>query len=125
MIILFLLGDIVDVAIQNYKEAFDILKYFLNRARRGQAGEEDHLRSGQPRFPMFWHAVEYRANIINRISSRPQRPTSPFRMSVPAFIDDRDAKTFELFLGGVTRGQDPDELDGHHLFSGLPARING
>jgi predicted phosphodiesterase len=112
---LILLGDIVDVAIQNYKEAFDIFKYFLNRVAEDKLAKKIIYVPGNHDFDV-WHAVEYQANIINRISSRPQRPTSLFRMSVPAFIDDRDPKTFELFLGGVTRGQDPDEPYGHHLF---------
>jgi len=37
-------------------------------------------------------------------------------MAVPAVIDDRPSAKHELFLGGVTRGQNPDKPYGHHLF---------
>lgn len=112
---LVLLGDIVDVAIQNYKEAFDVFKFFLDQVAQDNLANKIIYVPGNHDFDV-WHTVEYQANIINRISSRPQRPTSLFRMSVPAFIDDRAARTHELYLGGVTRGQDPDRPYGHHLF---------
>jgi UDP-2,3-diacylglucosamine pyrophosphatase LpxH len=112
---LILLGDVIDVAVERYKDAFDIFIFFLNQLVKDNLAKKVLYVPGNHDFDV-WHTVEYQANIINRVSSLPPRQISLLRMAVPAVIDDRPSARYELFLGGVMRGQDPDKPYGHHLF---------
>jgi len=109
---LVLLGDIADVAIKDYKTALDIFKLFLNQVFEDGIAKRILYIPGNHDYDV-WHTIEYQANIINPIIHRPGKPTSLFRMSVPAILDDRPSAKYKFFLGNVTRRPDPKEPYGH------------
>lgn len=96
---LVLLGDIIDVAIEDYKDAFDTFKFFLQEIIKRDITKTIIYIPGNHDYDV-WHAIEYQANIIKRIVDH--RITRLFRMSVPAVLDDR-GDTSAFFLGNVTR----------------------
>ncbi len=113
---LVLLGDIVDVAINEYKIALDIFKRFLSQVHKDGIAERILYIPGNHDYDL-WHAIEYQANIINPIIER--KPTKQFRMSVPAVLDDRQSAKYEILLGNVTRRPDPKEPYGYMFLDSL------
>ena len=109
---LVLLGDIIDVAVEDYKVAFDIFRFFLNQIYQDGIAKKILYIPGNHDYDI-WHTIEYQTNIINPIIHRPSKPTSLFRMSVPAVLDDRASPKYAFFLGGVTRRPDSEEPYGH------------
>jgi hypothetical protein len=107
-----LLGDVVDVAIRDYKTSLDVFKLFLNQIIKDGVAEKILYVPGNHDFEI-WHTIEYQANIINPIINRPGKQTSLFRMAVPAVLDDRPSAKYKFFLGNVTRRPEPEEPYGH------------
>ena len=98
-------GDVLDFSIAPYDEAFAAAKVFFNQIKADNVAKEIIYLPGNHDADL-WHTVEYQTNVINPISNG-ELPR-PFRLSVPAVIDCREAKP-SLVLKGVTvkRGRGP------------------
>ncbi len=84
---LVLLGDIIDFSVASYNETYAVARFFFQALKDDNLGKEMIYIPGNHDYDM-WHTVEYQVNVTNRLLDR-QLPT-PFRMSVPGMIDDRE-----------------------------------
>ncbi len=107
-----LLGDIFDFAIEDYSDAYEAGKVFLN-----QIVEDGFVKKGFIYIPgnhdfNLWPLIEYEANVINRLKKGKQ--VRKFQNSMPAIIDARngDAK-FSLY------GVHPHENNGNYEYGGM------
>lgn len=104
---LVLLGDVFDFSIAKYSVAYETGALFFNqiisdgliREYRVSGSDKKHFGSiiyipGNHDFDM-WHTVEYQTNIINRMHQG--KPVRPLKMSLPAFIDDRQGSPVRGF----------------------------
>jgi UDP-2,3-diacylglucosamine pyrophosphatase LpxH len=104
---LILLGDIFDMSVASYREAYEVGKVFFREVLKD--GIADHIVyvPGNHDADM-WHFYEHEINVTRKISKG--RPPKDFRFSVPAIIDGRKQPTGKVFtLHGVRR--DPLDSD--------------
>lgn len=103
---LVILGDVIDVAIKDYKDAYNVAKVFFTQVAEDEITKKILYVPGNHDYDL-WHTVEYQTNIINRITGKTKKDISLFKMSVPAVLDDREGrKSTEIFLADVTRRPD-------------------
>jgi predicted phosphodiesterase len=103
---LVMLGDVIDVAIKDYKDAYNIAKVFYKQVAKDGIAKRILYVPGNHDYDL-WHAVEYQTNIIKRITEKRKKDISLFKMSVPAVLDDREGRAgSEIFLANVTRRPD-------------------
>lgn len=109
---LIMLGDIIDVAIEDYKDAYSIAQKFFWQVAADKITETVLYVPGNHDYDI-WHTVEYQTNIINRIKDKDnKRDISMFKMSVPAVLDDRPEsgrRKYDVFLANVTRRPHPQK----------------
>ena len=91
---LVLLGDILDFSVTSYNEAYSIGEFFFQKLKKDRIAKEIIYVPGNHDFDL-WHTVEYQVNVTNRLKKR-KLPT-PFRMSIPGIIDDREGKPMKGF----------------------------
>lgn len=94
---LVLLGDILDFSVSSYSDAYAIGKFFFQQLKDDGIAKEIIYIPGNHDFDL-WHTVEYQINVTQRLE-RGKLPI-PFRMSIPAIIDDRKSTSnsgFTLF----------------------------
>ena len=105
---LIMLGDIIDVAIEDYRDAYSIAQRFFRQVAADNITQTILYVPGNHDYDI-WHTVEYQTNIINRVKDKKnKRDISMFKMSVPAVLDDRQKHhKYEIFLGNVTRRPAP------------------
>jgi predicted phosphodiesterase len=104
---LVMLGDVIDVAIEDYKDAYNVAKVFFKQVAKDEITKKILYIPGNHDYDL-WHTVEYQTNIIRRITDVTKKDISLFKMSVPAILDDRaDRIGPEIFLANVTRRTDP------------------
>jgi len=103
---LIMLGDVIDVAIEDYKDAYNVAKVFFKQVAKDEITKRILYVPGNHDYDL-WHTVEYQTNIIKRITDQTKKDISLFKMSVPAVLDDRAGRTGqEIFLANVTRRTD-------------------
>ena len=103
---LVMLGDVIDVAIKDYKDAYNVAKVFFKQVAKDEITKKILYVPGNHDYDL-WHTVEYQTNIIKRITDKTKKDISLFKMSVPAVLDDRAGRTGpEIFLANVTRRTD-------------------
>ncbi len=126
---LVLAGDVLEIMLSSYVEAYKAARVFFRRVREDGLAREIVLIAGNHDFEI-WHTVEHEVNVIDRV--RRGLDPRPFRWSVPAVIDDRAGATHrglrlpdvnprgdvadeygDLFLEGLTR--DASAGDGERL----------
>ena len=107
-----LLGDIFDFAIEDYSDAYEAGKVFLN-----QLVKDGFVKNGFIYIPgnhdfNLWPLIEYEANIMNRLKDG--QKVRKFQNSLPAIIDARngDAK-FSLY------GVKPHGDNGEYKYGGM------
>jgi len=104
---LVMLGDVIDVAIEDYKDAYNVAKVFFKQVAKDEITKKILYVPGNHDYDL-WHTVEYQTNIIRRITDVTKKDISLFKMSVPAVLDDREDRIGpEIFLANVTRRTDP------------------
>ena len=102
---LILIGDVFDFAIEEYSDAYEIGKVFLNKVvDDGIVSKGFIYLPGNHDFDL-WHLTEYEANVINRLKNG--KKTREFRHSVPGIIDVR-GKNAVFKLYGVTPYKDKE-----------------
>jgi len=103
---LVMLGDVIDVAIEDYKDAYNVAKVFFKQVAKDEITKRILYVPGNHDYDL-WHTVEYQTNIIKRITDKTNKDISLFKMSVPAVLDDRAGRTGqEIFLANVTHSRD-------------------
>lgn len=103
---LVLLGDVIDVAIKDYKDAYNVAKVFFKQIAKDEITKRILYVPGNHDYDL-WHTVEYQTNIIKRITDPTKKDISLFKMSVPAVLDDRKDRTGpEIYMANVTRRTD-------------------
>lgn len=119
---LIMLGDIIDVAIEDYKDAYSIARRFFWQVAADKITDTILYVPGNHDYDI-WHAVEYQTNIINRIKDKQNnRDISMFKMSVPAVLDDRPEhqdNKHDIFLANVTRKPYPQKPYGDLFLDAL------
>jgi UDP-2,3-diacylglucosamine pyrophosphatase LpxH len=111
---LVILGDIFDFTVADYSEAYAIGKFFFEKLKKDGIAKEIIFVPGNHDFEI-WHTVEFQVNVTNRVE-KGKFPT-PFRMSVPGIIDDREGEPTKGFtLHGVTARKEKDECKYGGLF---------
>jgi len=106
---LIMLGDVIDVAIEDYKDAYNVAKVFFKQVAKDEITKRILYVPGNHDYDI-WHTVEYQTNIIKRITDKTKKDISLFKMSVPAVLDDRAGHTGqEIFLANVTHSTDPQK----------------
>jgi len=117
---LIMLGDIIDVAIEDYKDAYSIAQRFFWQVAEDRITKTILYVPGNHDYDI-WHTVEYQTNIINRIKDKKnKRDISMFKMSVPAVLDDRpECHGHDIFLANVTRRPYPQEPYGDLFLDSL------
>jgi hypothetical protein len=102
---LILLGDIFDLSISSYEEAYMVAKTFFKQVQADQIAKYMIYVPGNHDGDM-WHFYEHQVNITMRIMSG--RPPRNFRFSVPAIIDCRQGTPIdrEFTLFGVNKNQE-------------------
>ncbi|MCD6117920.1 metallophosphoesterase [bacterium] len=88
---LILLGDILDFSVTQYREAYDIGRFFFQKIRDEKLADEIIYIPGNHDFDI-WNTIQYQLNITNRVI-RGKSPKS-YRMSVPVILDDRKSPSF-------------------------------
>jgi len=107
-----LLGDIFDFAIEDYSDAYESGRVFLN-----QVVEDGFVKKGFIYIPgnhdfNLWPLIEYEANVINRLKKG--KKVKKFQNSLPAIIDARDGDAkFSLY------GVKPHENNGKYEYGGM------
>ncbi len=107
-----LLGDTFDFAIEDYSDAYEAGKVFLNKVV-----EDGFVRKGFIYIPgnhdfNLWPLIEYEANIINRLKDG--QKVRKFQNSLPAIIDARSGNAkFSLY------GVKPHENNGNYEYGGM------
>ncbi|UCH95348.1 MAG: metallophosphoesterase [Candidatus Aminicenantes bacterium] len=97
---LVLLGDIFDFTVASSSEAYAIAKFFFEKLKEDRIAKEIIFVPGNHDFEI-WNTVEFQVNVTNRVK-KGKYPT-PFRMSVPGIIDDREGEPTRGFtLHNVT-----------------------
>jgi hypothetical protein len=91
---LVLLGDIFDFTVAGYSEAYAIAKFFFEKLKEDGIAKEIIFVPGNHDFEI-WHTVEFQVNVTNRVK-KGEFPT-PFRMSVPGILYDREGELTEGF----------------------------
>ena len=110
---LILLGDIIDLSIESYKNAFDVAKGFFLQIKNDNIAKEIIYIPGNHDFDI-WHTCENQINIIHQIQTG--RPPTHFRWSVPGVIDDRTGSDNRGFtIPGVSKRTDGKG----HAYGGL------
>lgn len=100
---LVMLGDVIDVAVEDYKDAYSVARAFFKQVAKDKITKKILYVPGNHDYDL-WHTVEYQTNIIKRITDQTKKDISLFKMSVPAVLDDRADRTGpEIFLANVTR----------------------
>jgi predicted phosphodiesterase len=103
---LVMLGDVIDVAVEDYRDAYNVAKVFFKQVAADKITKRILYVPGNHDYDL-WHTVEYQTNIIKRITDKTKKEISLFKMSVPAVLDDRADRTGpEIFLANVTRSTD-------------------
>jgi len=103
---LVMLGDVIDVAIKDYKDAYNVSKVFFKQVAKDEITKKILYIPGNHDYDL-WHTVEYQTNIIKRITDKTKKDISLFKMSVPAVLDDRVGRIGpEIFLANVSRRTD-------------------
>jgi UDP-2,3-diacylglucosamine pyrophosphatase LpxH len=102
---LVMLGDVIDMAIEDYKDAYDVAEIFFKQVAADNIADRILYVPGNHDYDL-WHTVEYQANIIKRVTDKPKKNISLFKMSVPAVLDDRPGRE-KIYLGNVTRRTEP------------------
>lgn len=97
---LVLAGDILDFSVSRYRDTYECARSFFRKVLEdGLARQFIYLPGNHD--ANVWHTVEHETNIINQMA--PGQTVRSFRHSVPAVIDDRQAKDRDkFFLYGVT-----------------------
>ena len=110
---LVLIGDIIDLSVTGYEDAFKIAKAFFLQVQKDKIADEIIYIPGNHDFDI-WHTVEYQVNIFHQIQK--ERQPTHFRWSVPGIIDDRTKSPNRGFtIPGVSRRQDATG----HRYGGL------
>ncbi|MFN7952958.1 MAG: metallophosphoesterase [bacterium] len=126
---LVLAGDVLEIMLSSYVEAYKAARVFFRRVREDGLAKQIVFIAGNHDFEI-WHTVEHEVNVINRM--RRGLDPRPFRWSVPGVIDDRSdaqhrglslpdvhpradvaGEYGDLFLDGLTRDGASD--DSHRL----------
>jgi predicted phosphodiesterase len=106
---LVMLGDVIDVAIKDYKDAYNVAKVFFKQVVKDGITKKILYVPGNHDYDL-WHTVEYQTNIIKRIADKTKKDISLFKMSVPAVLDDRAGRAGpEIFLANVTRRKETQQ----------------
>jgi hypothetical protein len=96
--LLVLLGDIIDLSIASYEDAFRAARAFFRLVAGDGLAREVLYVPGNHDFEI-WHTVEYQVNVIRQIEKG--RSPRPFRRAVPAVLDERPAGARKLVLPDV------------------------
>lgn len=83
---LILLGDIFDIAVRSYEEAYRTGQAFLNKVLEDDLADHFIYVPGNHDFEL-WPQVEYEVNIINRLKGG--KMPAEFKHALPAVIDTR------------------------------------
>jgi predicted phosphodiesterase len=116
---LILLGDIMDFAIDDYGDVYNLGAHFFTRIKESKVARRIVYIPGNHDYNI-WDTIESQANVINQISSG--QKVRKFRMSVPLLIDDRKPLSAidTIKLAGVKRRDDGEPYGGMFLDDLIP-----
>jgi UDP-2,3-diacylglucosamine pyrophosphatase LpxH len=100
---LVLLGDIIDLSVASYEDAFRAAQAFFRLVAADALAREAVYIPGNHDFEI-WHTIEYEVNVIRPIEKG--RVPRPFRRAVPGVLDDRPGGARKLVLPDVAAHPD-------------------
>jgi len=110
---LILLGDILDLSVTSYEEAYRDAKAFFTLLQRDELARELVYVPGNHDFDV-WNVVEHQVNVINQLKQG-ELPR-PFKRSVPGVIDARESEP-RLHLPDISAH--PEWKERHRDYGGL------
>jgi len=110
---LVLLGDIIDLSVASYKDAYRDAKAFFTLVQRDDLARELIYVPGNHDFDV-WNVVEHQVNVINQLKQG-ELPR-PFKRAVPGVIDAREDEP-RLHLPDIAAH--PEWKSRHHDYGGL------